>query len=109
MDRLAINRRRRAILVVAAVVTLTAACSAAPTDFVREGERFLESDEMTRAAGYRMLGARCETPDSVVVGTVYRCRATDERGYSWVFAVEITGSRELTVQDVAPAPATTRG
>jgi hypothetical protein len=89
------------------LVGWAAACSAAPTDFVREGERYLESDEMARAAGYRLMAARCETPASVAVGTVYRCRATDERGYSWVFAVEITGSQELTVQDVAPAPPVT--
>jgi hypothetical protein len=35
---------------------------------------------------------------------MYQCTATDERGYTWLFDLEITGSRELTVQDVAPAP-----
>lgn len=83
---------------------LGAACSAGPTDFVREGETFLESDEMAQAAGYRLLGARCQTPTSLAIGTIYQCTATDERGYAWLFDLEITGSRELTVQDVAPAP-----
>lgn len=87
----------------AAVLT---SCGTEPSDFVREGERFLESDEMARAAGYRLVGARCEEPTSVAVGTLYRCSATDERGFGWVFELEITGGRELTVQDVIPAPPT---
>ena len=80
------------------------ACGTESGDFVREGERFLESDEMARAAGYRLVGARCQEPASVAVGTRYQCSATDERGFAWVFDLEITGDRELTVQDVTPAP-----
>lgn len=104
------NSRRsrvcRLMLAVVAVGTVTS-CSTGPADFVREGEKFLQSDDMARAAGYRLLGARCESPTSLVIGTVYFCTATDERGYSWRFELEITGPRELTVQDVSPAPGTT--
>jgi hypothetical protein len=92
-----------AALVGVAVVGL-GSCATGPNDFVREGEKYLQSDEVARAAGYRLLGARCETPTSVAVGTVYFCTATDERGYAWRFELEITGARELTVQDVTPAP-----
>ena len=96
--------RRYVALLMGASSLLGVACSAGATDFVREGETYLESDEMARAAGYRLLGARCQTPASVALGTMYQCTATDERGYTWLFDLEITGSRELTVQDVAPAP-----
>lgn len=89
------------------LLAIATSCSTGPADFVREGEKFLQSDDMARAAGYRLLGARCEEPTSLVIGTVYFCTATDERGYSWRFELEITGPRELTVQDVSPAPGTT--
>lgn len=92
----------RMVLVIGAAL-MGAACSAGPTDFVREGETFLESDEMARAAGYRLIGARCQAPTSLALGTIYQCTATDERGYAWLFDLEITGTNELTVQDVAPA------
>lgn len=100
------TRRSRGALVamVAATTWWLAGCGTDPGDFVREGEEFLESDEMARAAGYRLVGARCETPTSTMVGTLYQCTATDERGFAWVFELEITGNRELTVQDVIPAP-----
>ena len=98
------TRRRHTTLLAAVVAgSILAGCSTEPADFVREGERFLESDEMARAAGYRLVGARCEQPTSVAVGTLYQCTATDERGFAWVFELEITGGRELTVQDVMPA------
>lgn len=99
------NRRRRVGLTTIVMVTLwwATGCGTDPGDFVREGERFLESDEMAKAAGYRLVGARCEEPTSVAVGTLYQCSASDERGFAWVFELEITGNRELTVQDVMPA------
>lgn len=80
------------------------ACGTDATDFVREGESYLESDEMAAAAGVRLVGARCEEPASTTMGTIYRCTASDVRGYGWIFDVEITGPRELTVQDVRPDP-----
>lgn len=93
-----------AVVSAMAVGAALTGCGTEPADFVREGERFLESDEMARAAGYRLVGARCEQPNTVAVGTLYQCTATDERGFAWVFELEITGGRELTVQDVMPAP-----
>lgn len=101
--------RRATVLVTASLISLAAvsACGTDPGDFVREGEKFLESDEMAKAAGYRLVGAKCEPPGSLALGTLYRCSATDERGYSWLFDLEITGDRELTVQDVYPAPGST--
>jgi hypothetical protein len=113
MRRSGLRRRTDGLAVVVGVVVSAAAltaCGTEPGDFVREGERFLESDEMARAAGYRLVGARCEQPTSVAVGTLYQCTAADERGFAWVFELEITGGRELTVQDVMPAaPASTSG
>lgn len=100
-------RRMGLVLASLTAVVGLAGCGTDAGDFVREGEKFLESDEMARAAGYRLVGARCEPPDSVALGTIYRCTATDERGYSWLFDLEITGDRELTVQDVYPAPGST--
>jgi hypothetical protein len=101
-----LRRPVQAALASLMVAALTS-CATGPGDFVREGEQYLQSDEMARAAGYRLLGARCEAPSSVIIGTVYFCTATDERGYAWRFELEITGPRELTVQDVSPAPGTT--
>lgn len=91
-------------LVMALAAVAVAGCGTDSADFVREGEKYLESAEMTAAAGVQLVGARCDAPDSTAVGTVYTCTASDVRGYAWIFDVEITGPRELTVQDVRPDP-----
>jgi hypothetical protein len=79
------------------VVALTVACSTTPKNYKSEGEKFLESDDLAKSAGYHYKYALCDQPQSIQVGTQYACIATDNDDNSWEFIIEITGDRELTV------------
>ena len=76
---------------------ILAACSTSPKNYKSEGEKFLESDELAKSAGYHYKYALCDQPQSIQVGTQYACIATDNDDNSWEFIIEITGDRELTV------------
>jgi hypothetical protein len=91
--------RRTALLPPTAAVIVLAACSASTTDFKKEGEKFLESDEVAENVGYSFTDADCEEPANTDEGTTYRCTAVDNEGDTWEFTVEITGDNELTVVD----------
>jgi hypothetical protein len=90
---------RKILLVFSALslVALTAACSTTPKNYKSEGEKFLESEDLAKSAGYRYKYALCDQPQSIQVGTQYACIATDNDDNSWEFIIEITGDRELTV------------
>ena len=90
---------RQTLLVLGALglVAMTAACSTTPKDYKSEGEKFLESDDLAKSAGYSYKYALCDQPPSIQVGTQYACIATDNDDNSWEFIIEITGDRELTV------------
>ncbi|MEI8392373.1 MAG: hypothetical protein WCG40_07720 [Actinomycetes bacterium] len=76
---------------------LVTGCSTTTTNYKSEGEKFLESSDQARIAGYTFSNALCDKPQSTKVGTQYPCSATDNDGDSWEFIIEITGDRELTV------------
>ena len=89
-------RPRRLVLVGLASVAL-GACSVSSADYRRESENYLESDALAQEAGYRFSDAVCEEPSSKTTGTQFTCQATDNDGDEWLFVVEITGNREITV------------
>ena len=89
-------RPRRLVLIGLASVAL-AACSVSSADYRRESESYLESDALAEEAGYQFFDAVCEDPSSQTTGTQFTCRATDNDGDEWLFVVEITGNREITV------------
>lgn len=89
-------RRCAAVAVAVASIGLTG-CSTSVGDFKSEGEKFLESPELAKEAGYRFSNANCAEPTSTAMGTQFSCTATDNDGDDWEFVVEITGERELTV------------
>ncbi len=72
------------------------ACSTTSNNFKSEGEKFLESPDLAKEAGYTFSDAVCQEPVSVAPGTQYSCTATDNDGDKWEFVVEITGERSLT-------------
>lgn len=84
-----------------ALFTVTAglltACSVSSDDYRQESESYLESDALADEAGYRFSDAVCEDPSSKTTGTQFTCRATDNDGDEWLFVVEITGTRAITV------------
>lgn len=84
------------VLLCLASATLVA-CSTTPEDYKSEGEKFLQSPELAKEAGYKFSNALCEEPSTISVGTQFSCTATDNDGDDWEFVVEITGERELTV------------
>ncbi|MDA0370876.1 MAG: hypothetical protein O3C62_08090 [Actinomycetota bacterium] len=91
---------RRLLFVLGAATTLTvlfSSCSVSSSDYRRESETYLESDALAEEAGYRFSDAVCEDPSSQSTGTQFTCRATDNDGDEWLFVVEITGTREITV------------
>jgi hypothetical protein len=94
-----VNRTRKICLAFStlSLLTLTAACSTSPKNYKSEGEKFLESNDLAKSAGYHYKYALCDQPQSIQVGTQYACSATDNDGDSWEFIIEITGDRELTV------------
>lgn len=87
---------RRLVLTGLIAATLTA-CSVSSDDYRRESETYLESDALAQEAGYRFSDAVCEEPSSKATGSQFTCRATDNDGDEWLFVVEITGNREITV------------
>ncbi|MFZ8917716.1 MAG: hypothetical protein ACO3MH_07785 [Ilumatobacteraceae bacterium] len=90
----------RPSLLLVASATLAAvltSCSVSSGDYRRESETYLESDALAEEAGYRFSDAVCENPSSQSTGTQFTCRATDNDGDEWLFVVEITGTREITV------------
>lgn len=89
-------RSRRLALATLAPLALVG-CSVAASDYRRESETYLESDALAEEAGYRFSDAVCEEPSSTTQGTEFTCRATDNEGDEWLFVVEITGNREITV------------
>ena len=98
--RIGIPRHRArcfAAIAIAAVSIGLSGCSTSVGDFKSEGEKFLESPELAKEAGYRFSNANCAEPTSTAVGTQFSCTATDNDGDDWEFVVEITGERELTV------------
>jgi hypothetical protein len=90
------RRRLAPFALTVAIATLTA-CSVSSDDYRRESESYLESDALAEEAGYRFSNAVCEEPSSQNEGTQFTCRATDNDGDEWLFVVEITGTREITV------------
>ncbi len=98
------QRTRRSAIGTSASIALMLAlgsvllgCSTTPENFKSEGEKFLQSPELAKEAGYTFSDAQCDEPTSTTVGTRFTCRATDNDGDEWDFVVEITGERELTV------------
>lgn len=93
------TRKQKVRLTMAAIgsFAILAACSTSPKNYKSEGEKFLESDELAKSAGYHYKYALCDQPQSIQVGTQYSCIATDNDDNSWEFIIEITGDRELTV------------
>lgn len=91
------NRKLRIAVSVLSCVLLMTACSTSPKNYKSEGEKFLESVDLAKSAGYRYKYALCDQPQTIQVGTQYACIATDNDDNSWEFIIEITGDRELTV------------
>ena len=91
------NRRIVSLIGISAGALLVNACSVSADDYRRESETYLQSDALAEEAGYRFTGAVCEEPSSTTTGTQFTCRATDNDGDEWLFVVEITGNREITV------------
>ena len=91
------TRKLRIAISVLSCMSLTAACSTSPKNYKSEGEKFLESEDLAKSAGYRYKYALCDQPQTIQVGTQYACIATDNQDNSWEFIIEITGDRELTV------------
>ena len=91
--------RRIARVVVGLLLTapLLSSCRASSSDYRREAEKYLESDDLAKEAGYKFDQAVCEQPESDVIGVQFSCTATDNDGDDWEFIVEITGSRAITV------------
>ena len=73
------------------------ACTASSGDYRREAEKYLESQDLAKEAGYKFDQAVCEQPTSDDIGVQFACTATDNDGDDWEFIVEITGSRAITV------------
>lgn len=99
MKTMNITRKQKFCMAVAAFgcCAMLTACSTSPKNYKSEGEKFLESDELAKSAGYHYKYALCDQPQSIQVGTQYACIATDNDDNSWEFIIEITGDRELTV------------
>ena len=100
MTRNEVMRRSTKLLASTAVLATIAglsACTASSGDYRREAEKYLESEDLAKEAGYRFDDAVCEEPSSREVGVQFSCSATDNDGDDWEFIVEITGSRAITV------------
>ncbi len=91
------TRKLRIAISVLGCISLMVACSTSPKNYKTEGEKFLESEDLAKSAGYRYKYALCDQPQTIQVGTQYACIATDNDDNSWEFIIEITGDRELTV------------
>jgi hypothetical protein len=91
------HRKIRIAFTACMSLAMLASCSTSPKNYKTEGEKFLESEDLAKSAGYRYKYALCDQPQSIQVGTQYACIATDNDDNSWEFIIEITGDRELTV------------
>lgn len=91
------RRITRAIVVSLLAVPVLTSCRASSGDYRREAEKYLESEDLAKEAGYKFDQAVCEQPESDVIGVQFSCTATDNDGDDWEFIVEITGSRAITV------------
>jgi hypothetical protein len=94
-----VTKRSRLLLGPLVILTSTTliGCSTTSKDFKDEAEKFLESEDLAKEAGYTYSDARCETPSSTSVGTQFACGATDNDGDDWTFIAEITGAREIVI------------
>ena len=90
-------KRSSLSLATASASVLIVGCSVSTGDYRRESETYLESAALAEEAGYTFSDAVCEDPSSDATGTQFTCRATDNDGDEWLFVVEITGTREITV------------
>ena len=90
-------KRSSLTLATVSASVLIAGCSVSTSDYRRESETYLESAALAEEAGYTFSDAVCEDPSSDATGTQFTCRATDNDGDEWLFVVEITGTREITV------------
>ena len=90
-------KRSSLALATASASVLIVGCSVSTGDYRRESETYLESAALAEEAGYTFSDAVCEDPSSDATGTQFTCRATDNDGDEWLFVVEITGTREITV------------
>ena len=91
------HRRGSLILLGVFGLSILVSCSTTAQDFKSEGEKFLESPDLSQEAGYMFSNAICQQPTTVSPGTQYSCTATDNDGDDWEFLIEITGERSLTV------------
>jgi len=87
----------RAALLLASPLLL-ASCFTTTADFKSDAEEFiLENQQLSESQGVEFATATCEEPDRKDVGTTFACTAIDDRGRSWEFSIEITGSNEYEV------------
>jgi hypothetical protein len=94
---------RPALVAAVAGLAVLAGCTDEQANFKSEGEDFINDDErVATAVGGDVDGTECEEPADTEVGTIYTCTATTAGGEQFEFTVEITGDRELTVQDFQP-------
>jgi hypothetical protein len=91
------SRRTGTVIVLTALSAtfLLSACSTTTKDFRDEAEKFLESKDLAKEAGYTYTDAVCESPTSTTIGSQFACRAVDNDGDEWTFIAEITGEREI--------------
>jgi hypothetical protein len=83
-----------------AAVLVLGACSADQTDFKRQTESFLKSDERVAAAtGVAFSKAECQAPVSTKVGTTYSCVATGVDGTTWDLEAAITAKTSFQITD----------
>lgn len=92
-----IRSPRTTTIAVASLLAGLTGCSVSSSDYRKESESYLESDALAEEAGYQFFDAVCEDPSSQTTGTQFTCQATDNDGDEWLFVVEITGNREITV------------
>ena len=96
-DPMTSRRIARVVVGLLLTVPFLTSCRASSSDYRREAEKYLESDDLAKEAGYKFDQAVCEKPESDMIGVQFSCTATDNDGDDWEFIVEITGSRAITV------------
>lgn len=91
---------RRLIAVGAAggAVLALAACSPDPADFREQAEKYILTRDFSEEMGsLRYDDVECESPESTDIDTRFTCTAVAEDDSTWLYTVEITGEKELTV------------